>query len=72
MSSAFSTGSYLGAVMLYPVFAAWAALTVSVMGEGHNLSNYNALDSIYSSYGGSLRFSSHSSSALGGVPVQVL
>jgi len=31
MSSAFSTGSYLGAVMLYPVFAAWAALTISVM-----------------------------------------
>ena len=42
MSSAFSTGSYLGAVMLYPVFAAWAALTISVMGEWHKLSNYNA------------------------------
>lgn len=31
LSSAFSTGSYLGAVMLYPIFAAWAALTISVM-----------------------------------------
>jgi len=31
MSSAFTTGSYVGAVMLYPIFAAWAALTISVM-----------------------------------------
>ena len=33
MSSAFTTGSYVGAVMLYPIFAAWAALTISVMGR---------------------------------------
>merc|ERR1719153_315116 len=31
MSSAFTTGGYVGAVMLYPIFAAWAALTISVM-----------------------------------------
>merc|ERR1719228_3133689 len=31
MSNALTTGSYVGAVMLYPIFAAWAALTISVM-----------------------------------------
>ena len=34
MTAGFSPpGSFLGAFMLYPVFAAWAALTISVMGK---------------------------------------
>ena len=34
MTAGFSpAGSFLGAFMLYPVFAAWAALTISVMGK---------------------------------------
>ena len=32
MSNGFS-GSYIGAFMLYPIFAGWAALTISVMGN---------------------------------------
>merc|ERR1711915_473819 len=31
LSSAFTTSGYVGAIMLYPIFAGWAALTISVM-----------------------------------------
>ena len=58
--------SYLGAVMLPPIFAFWAAGTISVMGKlGLSLSPLTVQIIFYSSDGGTLRLPPHSQAPLG-------
>ena len=68
--------SYLGVIMLPPIFAFWAAGTISVMGKLCSVHVWSSITVLVlwccSSDGGTLRLPPHPQTPLGGVPVKVL